>query len=179
MHTAVKHELSLKQLLIDGVWYNASLGAMIVGAVAINPEILVNDYPPDIKEKYGPMSARGRRQAKLVAIPFFIILLGGLVWSNLRQKRQNGGLLSFKAAFLNAYALIISGWLFDLTILDWLLFVRLTPDFVVLPGTEGMAGYDDFGFHLKEHLKALPMLAGFALIIAALTASRPWRGPTA
>jgi len=176
MDTAVKHQLSLRKLLMDTIWYNASLGGMILGALAINPEIWVNDYPPDIKEKFGPMSARGKRQATLVAIPFFIILLGGLIWSNLRQKRQNGGVLPFKAAFLNAYVLIISGWLFDLTILDWLMFVRLTPSFVVLPGTEGMAGYDDYGFHLKEHLKALPMLGVFALVIAMLTASRPWRG---
>ncbi len=175
MNTAVRTQLPPKQLLVDMGWYNASLATMILGGLFVNPEIWVNDYPPDIKEKYGPMSARVKRQATLIAIPFFIVMLGGLVWSNLKQKRQNGGVLSFKAAFVNAYALIISGWLFDLTILDWLVFVRWTPSIVVLPGTEGMAGYDDYGFHLRAHLKALPMLTIFALVIAALTASRPWR----
>jgi hypothetical protein len=78
--------------------------------------------------------------------------------------------LGRKAAFLNAFALIFSGWFFDLTILDWLLFVKVTPSFVVLPGTEGMAGYDDYGFHLREHMRALPFLAVGALVIALLTA---------
>lgn len=171
---SLAHELSLKQLFTDAVLYNAALGSLIVGTLYINAEIWLNDYPPDIKEKYGPMSQRGKRHAALMAIPFFGIMLGGLIWSNRRQKRQNGGFLSFSAAFTNAYTLILSGWLFDLTILDWLMFVRHTPDFVVLPGTEGMAGYNDAAFHLKEHIKALPMLAGLALIIAMLTASRPW-----
>ncbi len=165
------NELSLNQLLIDAVIYNAALGSLVVGTLYINPEIWLNDYPPDIKEKYGPMSQRSKRHAALMVIPFFGIMLGGLIWSNRRQKRQNGGCLSFRAAFTNAYALILSGWLFDLTILDWLVFVRHTPDFMVLPGTEGMAGYNDAVFHLKEHIKALPMLAGLALIIAMLTVS--------
>ncbi|MDH3734751.1 MAG: hypothetical protein OEU54_14585 [Gemmatimonadota bacterium] len=37
--------------------------------------------------------------------------------------------------------------LVDLLILDWLILVRIQPGFVVLPGTEGLAGYDDYRFH--------------------------------
>ena len=173
--TAVTQELSLKQTAVDAALFNILLGSLIVGTLKINPAIWANDYPPDIKEKFGPMSKKTKRQAAIVAVPFFVLMIGGLIWSNIKLKRRNQGKLSFKAAFLNAYILILSSWLFDLTILDWLMFVRLTPDFVVLPGTEGMAGYDDYGFHLREHMRALPMLAGFALIVALLTASRPWR----
>lgn len=175
MNTAVTQELSLKQTAADAALFNTLLGGLIVGSLKINPAIWVNDYPPDIKEKFGPVDAKTKRQSILVAIPFFLLMGGGLIRSNIKLKRHNQGRLSLKAAFLNAYALILSSWLFDLTILDWFMFVRHTPDFVVLPGTEGMAGYDDYAFHLREHLRALPMLGGFALIIALLTASRPWR----
>lgn len=175
MNTAVTQELSLKQTAADAVIFNTLLGSLIVGTVKIDPAIWVNDYPPDIKEKFGKVDPKTKRLSMIVAVPFFLLMGGGLIWSNIKLKRRNQGRLSFKAAFLNAYTLILSGWLFDLTILDWLIFVRHTPDFMVLPGTEGMAGYDDYGFHLREHLLALPMLGGFALIIAMLTASRPWR----
>ena len=37
-----------------------------------------------------------------------------------------------------------------------------------------MAGYDDYMFHLREHTRALPMLAIFSFIFALFTASRPW-----
>ena len=146
------------------------MAALILGPMYYNAEMWLNDYPPDIQEKFGPMSEKARREGTIVAIPFFIVMVGGIIWSNLRLRQTNGGHLGRKAAFLNAFALIFSGWFFDLTILDWLMFVKYTPSFVVLPGTEGMAGYDDYGFHLREHMRALPFLAIGAVIIALLTA---------
>jgi hypothetical protein len=170
MQSQAENKLSLKRLLQDIFWYDATMATAILGALFYNAEIWLNDYPPDIKEKFGPMSEKAKKQGTMIAIPFFLIMIGGIVWSNLRLKKANGGQLGRKAAFLNAFALIFSGWFFDLTILDWLLFVKVTPSFVVLPGTEGMAGYDDYGFHLREHMRALPFLAVGALIIALLTA---------
>lgn len=171
----MRQELSLRRFLGETAVYNALLSAMILGTMRWNPGIWAHDYPPDIKEKFGPTDARTKRQATIVAVPFFLIVFGSIIGSNLRLKRQNGGRLSLKAAYANAFGLIFSGWLFDLTILDWLIFVTITPDIVVLPGTESMAGYDDYLFHLREHLRALPMLAVLALVFALLTASRPWR----
>ena len=175
MNTTIKSELSLRQFSREAILYNTTLSALIFGTMRLNPEIWVHDYPPDIQEKYGPISEQAKRQGRIVAVPFLLVLFGGIVWSNLKLKRRNGGKLSLAAAYANAFGLIFSGWFFDLTILDWLIFVRMTPDFVVLPGTEGMAGYDDYIFHLREHMHALPMLAGLAGVIALLTASRPWR----
>lgn len=171
----LQNKLSLRQLTRDVLLFNGLLGVLLVGTLRWNAEIWANDYPPDIKEKFGPMSPRTKKQATLVAIPFFFIMIGGIIWSNLKLKQKNEGQLSITAAFANAFALIFSGWFLDLTLLDLLMFVRYTPDWVVLPGTEGMAGYDDYMFHFKEHTKALPMLVGFALILALSTASRPWQ----
>ena len=171
----LSNELSLKRLLIDSVFYSGSMNALILGSLYYDAEMWVGDYPPDIQEKFGPKSDRATRLGYLVAIPFFLIAVGGVVLSNLRLKRANGGRLSPAAAFLNAYALFFSIWFVDLTMLDWLLFVTFTPGFVVLPGTEGMDGYDDYGFHFREHMKALPLLSVPALIIAFLTASRSGR----
>lgn len=159
-------------ILKDGNLLSLSLVALITVTVFINPEIWVHDYPPDIQEKFGPKSDKARRQTKLAAIPFFLLLIGLLVRSNLTLKRQNGGSLPFRYAFLNTYGLIAYFWLFDLVILDWLVFVTLKPGIVVLPGTEGAAGYDDYAFHLKTVLPALPLAILPSLIIAALTYGR-------
>ncbi|MCB9422871.1 MAG: nitroreductase [Ardenticatenaceae bacterium] len=172
MQSQTSNQLSFKQLLKDIFWYDAAMAGLILGSSYYNAEMWLNDYPPDIKEKFGPMSDKAKKQGLIVAIPFFFIMVGGIIWSNLRLRKANGGHLGRKAAFLNAFALIFSGWFYDLTILDWLIFVKVTPSFVVLPGTEGMAGYDDYGFHLREHMRALPFLALGALIIAFLTANK-------
>jgi hypothetical protein len=175
MNNNLVNELSWRRFLAETAVYNGLLSTLILGMMRWNPGIWAHDYPPDIREKFGPVDARTKRQTAIAAVPFFLIMFGSIIRSNLRLKRQNGGRLSLKAAFANAFGLIFSGWLFDLTILDWLIFVTITPDIVVLPGTEGLAGYDDYAFHLREHLRALPMLAGVSLVFALLTASRPWR----
>ncbi len=171
MNTQFKDELSLRQIIIDGITYNTLFGAYLVGALYYNAELFVNDYPPDIKEKYGPLSAQNKRQALIVAIPLFIIGLGIVIWSTIRLKRNNDGILSFNAAFIHATLLILSAWLFDLVIFDWLIFVTFTPEFAILPGTEGMAGYDDYKFHLKEHLRAFPALVIVGAVLAFFISS--------
>ena len=170
MELSTTNQLSLKRLLKDILWYDAALAVLILGPLYYNAEMWLNDYPPDIKEKFGPMSHRAKKQGVIVAVPFFFFMIGGILWSNRRLKQANNGRITRQTAFINTFALIFSAWFFDLTILDWLMFVKRTPDFVVLPGTEGMAGYGDYGFHLREHMKALPFLTAAAYFIAWLTA---------
>ena len=156
----------------DGSLLSLSLAALISITFFINPEIWVHDYPPDIQERFGPKSEKAKRQTKLAAIPFFLLLIGFVVRSNLILKKENGGVLPFKMAFLNTYGLFVYFWLFDLVIMDWLIFVTLKPAMIILPGTEGAAGYDDYAFHLKVALPALPIAIVPSLLIAALTYGR-------
>ena len=55
----------------------------------------------------------------------------------------------FGTAFLSAFVVLVVFNLVDRLILDWLVFCPLTPRFVVLPGTEGMAGYKDYRMHFR------------------------------
>jgi len=54
--------------------------------------------------------------------------------------------------------------LVDWLLLDWPL-VYWQPRLVVLPGTEGLAGYTDYRFHFRGFLIGIPVvLAGSALM---------------
>ena len=44
-----------------------SIAMLIIGRV--NAEMILNDYPPDIREKFGPMSEKTRTQANLASLP--------------------------------------------------------------------------------------------------------------
>ena len=48
--------------------------------------------------------------------------------------------------------------------------MKLQPGFVVLPGTEGMAGYEDYAFHFRAFLVGLAGSLVLSLIIAGVTA---------
>ena len=79
---------SLTLLLQHGILYGTILSVLMilsfVGAAYLNPEIWLPDYPPDIRERFGPMSERAKRQRRLVGIPTFLLLAGVLVISSVR-----------------------------------------------------------------------------------------------
>ena len=165
--------LSWKRILLDGSIMNSTVGSLVFSSYLINIEMWVQDYPPDIKEAFGPQSKKAQTQGAIVAVLLIGILLIGIILSNRKLRQDNGGILTFKEAFYHGYALLLFFWLFDLTIIDWLFFATLTPQFMVLPGTEGMAGYSNYSFHLTTALPSLLYLAIPALIVAFFMSRGP------
>jgi hypothetical protein len=56
----------------------------------------------------------------------------------------------------------------DWLILDWFMFCTLTPRLVVIPGSEGMAAYKDYGFHFRGFLHGTVYLILGGLVIAGI-----------
>jgi hypothetical protein len=170
----------LTLLLQHGVLYGAILSVLMVlsfaGAAYLNPEIWLPDYPPDIRERFGPMSAQAKRQRRLVGIPVFLVLMGVLVLSSIRLA-QIGSESVFFSVFFGTFVVLLVFNAVDLLILDWLVFVTLRPRIIVLPGTEGAEGYGDYGFHFRAFLKGLAgsLIGSFVVagIATAIMASVP------
>jgi hypothetical protein len=159
-------------LLELGLFYGAILsvlmGVAFVGIAFLNPEIWLPDYPPDIRERFGPMSQRAKRQRRLVGIPVFLLLLGISVVSIIRFAQIGGGSVFF-AVFLGTLVMLLVFNAMDLLILDWLIFVTLRPRLIVLPGTEGSEGYRDYGFHFRAFLKGVAGSVVASLIVAGVS----------
>jgi len=145
--------------------------SVISGAVAL--DMFVDDYPPDIKQKYGPMSKRAARLrpyiAALLFMPVLVIPIIGLL--SLRAEIEYVPFLP--ALAFSVIALLVFN-IFDLIILDWLFFCTIQPRSMVLPGTEGMAGYHDYRFHFIGFLKGLGFSAVGGLLIALLWTVVQW-----
>jgi len=157
-------------LLYGGV-LSAVMVVLVLALLRINPEILLNDYPPDIQEKYGPMSERSKRQRIPAATVIGAMVLGVVVASFSAVREQGAGHISFLTAFVHLFVMFSVFNVVDLLLLDWLL-VAIGPRWVVLPGTEGSAGYKDYWFHFRGFLiGAVLILAAsglMAVVIAAL-----------
>lgn len=162
------YPILIQYSIFYGLILSAVISLLIYGSVYYNPEMWLNDYPPDIKAKFGAMSETAKRQGKLVAIPFFFFLVVFLVYSlvELGQMME----LTFSAVFLATFLLFFTFNLFDLLILDWLIAVTIQPRFMILPGTEGLAGYNDYGFHFRGFLKGTAGIFVFSLVVAAIVA---------
>lgn len=158
--------------LWSGVVLSLCLGMAFVALSFINPEMWLGDYPPDIREEWGPMSPAARRQKWLLGIPVLAIALGIVVLSTLQIARVSTP--SFLGVWLHTFVMLSVFNLVDLLVIDWLLFVRVRPAFVVLPGTEGMAGYDDYGFHARAFGIGTAGIAVFSVIVASV-AVLAWR----
>jgi len=162
----VRRQVSIRHTASDGALLSSLFVTIVMVSLRHNAEMWLHDYPPAIQERFGPMSPAAKRQGRVVAIPLFAILLGGPALSTWRLRRRVSGELAFASAFAHAYALMALFNLVDLLIVDYLLLVRLRPSFAVLPGTEGMAAYDDVGFHVKGFGKGM----AFGLVPSAAIA---------
>jgi len=140
--------LSLKWALVDGIILSVLISIVVLGSIYVDPRMWVDDYPPDIQAAVGPVQTPPG-QVIVGGVFFAAAVVGVPLWSNARLRRRNHGKLSFWAAFANSALLFFVFAVWDLLVLDWLLFVTIRPSFMVIPGTEGLAGYKDYWFHFR------------------------------
>jgi hypothetical protein len=141
-------QFSLKRIMIDGTVMNVLLSIVVLGSIYLNPLMWIGDYPPDIQAAVGPVSIPPVQQ--LVMGVLFLLIVGGMpLWSCAKLRREHDGELTFPSAFVHNALIALYFAVWDLLVLDWLIFVTIRPAFMVIPGTEGLAGYSDYFFHLK------------------------------
>ena len=156
----------LQQALTDGLILSALLSAVVLITLRWNAESWLGDYPPDIREAFGPMGPEARRVKILGGMAFLAILVGVLVRGLIALDRASGGELAFIPAFLYTFVVGQVFNVIDLLIIDWLLIVAIGPAFVILPGTEGMDGYKNYAFHFRAFLIGL----GAGVVVSAVVA---------
>jgi hypothetical protein len=161
----------VQHALLWGLALSAVLFALALALLRFNPEIMLKDYPPDIQAKHGPMSERTKRQRLPVGLFFVLVLLAIVAASFSQLGKLWGGGVSFLPAFVHLFTMFSVFNLLDWLVLDWLIMVRLQPRFIVLPGTEGMAGYRSYWFHFRGFLIGLPITLAASLLLAPIAAA--------
>jgi hypothetical protein len=158
----------LQHSLLYGAMLSAGVSVLFLVGAYLNPEIMLRGYPPDIKARYGEGSPATKRQRSWLALAVGLVLFGTLALAIMRLPQAIGGELTFVATILCVFIMLFIFNLVDLVVLDWLIFNTLQPKFIVLPGTAGMAGYRDYGFHFKAFLRGTLILLVASPIIAAI-----------
>jgi len=158
--------LALQIGFLYGIVFSLLFSALLLVMIKINPEGLLDGLPPDIKARYGPVSEKTQRQRKPFVLLIFLITIGVPLLSIRRYDLMMVGVPTFIELFVIIFTIFIVFNSVDLLILDWLVICSITPKFIVLPGTEGMAGYMDYGFHFRGFLKGIVICLVSALIFA-------------
>jgi hypothetical protein len=158
--------MNLTKILADGAILSLCASLWLILSLWINPRIFLHDYPPRIQEKVPPKTKSERRLTNFFGVPFMLLLLLGSFFSTLSLKEQ--GNVQFWALWLNAAGVVFVFNVVDWLILDWLMFCTITPRFVVIPGSEGMPEYKDYGFHFRGCLHGAVYSALGGLVIAGI-----------
>lgn len=160
--------LDVNKLLSDGAILIAAFTAIVFYVGMYKPRLFADEtnLPGDILAAIPPQTEAEKREAKVMMLPLFVILIGGMLYSTFTFGQQSGA--GFWALFLHAFLIVFSISTFDLIVIDWLVLNTITPKWAVFPGTEGLAGYKNYGFHGRAHLKVLPAQILGAAVTAGL-----------
>ncbi|MHC4428288.1 MAG: nitroreductase [Planctomycetota bacterium] len=159
--------LDVGRILLHGAILSGVGSLIVMSAVYFNPRFVRKDLPRDIQDATAPLSGKEKLQALAFAIPFFALCLGIPFVSALTLPPSNGE-VPFIALAIHIFAVILVFNLVDLFILDWLIYCTITPRFIVIPGTEGMAGYKDFGHQFRAHIRGTILQIFLSLALAGI-----------
>jgi len=133
-----------------------------------NPRFARRDLPREIRDAVPPMTKKEKREAAFFFAPVLILALVIPFVSTLRFSRHNPEGASFLWLFLNAFGILLVANLAELILVDLLLLCTITPKWIMIPGTEGMAGYKDYAHQVKAHLRGAGLMAAVALMVATI-----------
>ncbi|MHA2295951.1 MAG: hypothetical protein ACXAEU_03560 [Candidatus Hodarchaeales archaeon] len=159
----------LTQIILHGLFYAIiGTGYLFLFMITFNPRVWgYQDYPEAIKDKIPPQTRRERALAGIVGLPWFVFIIGFPFISTYTLKTQLEGEMPFEIAFLNIFVMVFIFFISDLVILDWIIISKITPQFVIIPGTE-VEDYKDFSHHYKAHAKASIPLILICVVFAAI-----------
>lgn len=149
-----------------GLSFLLSIGLM--GGIWYNPEMMLNDYPPDIKAAYGPArNPQSKRLAIVVALVLLALVLAalGMALAGLPRPASFGA--GYWMALVTIWTVLMTFNVVDLLLLDFPL-VFFKPKRFILPGTEGLAGYSDYGFHARGFVKGTIGITLGSLVLALI-----------
>lgn len=166
--------MNLSDLLLNAITYGLGISVVLaiglLGGMWVNPEVMLHDYPPDIKVAYGPArNPNSHRQTTWMAIFLFLVVIAGLVLAIIRLPRPSGFGQGYLYGLVTLWTAMMTFNIFDLLVLDIPL-VYLKPKRLVLPGTEGLNGYSDVLFHVRGFFKGTIGITLSSLVLALIPA---------
>jgi hypothetical protein len=159
----------IAHIITHGLFYGLVVtGYLFLVMISFSPRVWgYMDYPDIVKRKVPAQTRKEKRLGAIVGLPWFVFVAGFPVFSTFALKSKLGGEIPFMAALLNVLVMFFFATLGDLVLLDWIIVSKITPKFVIIPGS-AKEDYRDFSHHFKGHAKAaIPMII-LGFIIAAL-----------
>ena len=165
-------------VVVDGAVLCAALGTLILGSLAYNPRLWLNDAPPRVRALAPPLTPDEQRARLVTGVLFLVILIAVSAWSAARLYARHAAAPPFAMVFAHFVAVFFLFNLFDLVVIDWLIVLIVRPRFLTrlsvpdLSYEETVGGY---GYHFRAFIKGIAVITVFSLIAASAAAiAMPW-----
>ena len=156
------------EFLLDLGIFVTVFTVFVMGTMFWKPRIWLHDFPEDIQALTPPKTKEEERLTTLLGTPFIVLFFGLPVLLAWDLKSVLGADFNFQNVWIYAYALFFGANLWDLVALDFVGFALVDPDNPPIPGTEGAAGWKDYGFHIRGFMKGSVMGLLFATFVALM-----------
>lgn len=135
------------------------------------PRVWLHSLPADIARAAGPKTPQEQWTTRWVMMPTFLAILPGMSLVSAFWLASGHRLdLSFAGAVLHLYVVWTVVHVWDFLVIDCVYATAIDPARPPIGGTEGAAGWKDYGFHFRSLLVAIPMSGLFIVPAAAIIA---------
>lgn len=134
--------------------YNLIISVLLYASLAYNPRMWMHRMPPEVVRIVPPRTPAEKRLLLFFGIPFLLILV---IYPIVYVLQQDAGFLE---NFLIFCAFFAGFAVWDTLVLDLLIFCKITPGFIIIPGTT-RKDYAAMKYHLISGTK------GFLISILA------------
>ncbi len=164
--------ISIGNISIDGLILSIGLSIVVIGSLAFNPRLWLQDAPADLRARVPPMTPTEKRHRMVVVVLVFSIIILVMYTALTRLHADNGGNPDFGALFLTIWGILMIFNLFDAVILDYLLLTVIKPKFARLPGVGDLTETSEniYWMHVRDFLKGCVIVTIASTVIAGLVA---------
>jgi hypothetical protein len=134
----------------------------------MNPRIYLQNYPKEIQNAAIPKNEKEKRNTRILRLFFIIIFIGFPVITTSLYSIQNNESISFLYYILHFVIILQLANLNDLLVLDWLILCKITPKFIVIPGTNKNPGYKNYRFYFLGFIKGIFIAGLFSVLLALI-----------
>lgn len=160
MYILVNWEAALMHGLIWAIMW----GSMTAFTIMKWPHIFLHDYPKELQEVINLSPFTNKKVAYMFETITMLLIIAFIFWSGIYTYHENP--VSYWTIFFHVLVVCMCWNIFDLIIMDWLIFCTWQPKFIVLPGSEGNKAYKDYKFHFIGFLKGSVILSVASIFIA-------------
>jgi len=141
-------------------------GSMVTFIEIKWPHVFLHDYPEELQKVIQLPQLKNKKAAYTFETIATILIAAFIFWSGIYTYHSNP--VSYWIILCHIFIVCMSWNVFDLIVMDWIIFCTWQPKYIVLPGSEGNKAYKDYKFHFVGFLKGSVISIIGSIVIAGI-----------